>query len=377
MKVLLVQGALIPEQMAPWRAVSQTGIELHVACSTRGSSVNRDHPSADEFEIHDFKPVGLVSRGHLWWLYPGLRKLIRRLNPDVVHVTAEVYGLFYSQVDFDRRPIVGHVVDNIWTHGSVLERSIRLSRARRVLKKLSGVASWNRAGLELARRYGMKPGTPTAIVPARLVDPAPFRHARVRRSVLRTQQGIDDRVTVGFAGRLVPEKGVDWLLRSLSAAGEARNIRLQVYGEGRLESSLRALASQLDVDAQFLGQIPRTEMPKVLAGLDLVVVPSIEVPRWAEQFGRVIVEAMFAGTPVIASDSGSIPEVVGDAAVLVPEGDHAALSAAIDSLVRDAPMRIDMGERGAEWAETKYSPQVLARKYERLWREARAIFESA
>lgn len=377
MRVLLVQGPLIPEQMAPWRALSRSGVELHVACSKPESPGDPDDSLAGDFEVHDFKPIGWVSRGHLWWLYPGLRNLIRRLNPDVIHVTAEVYGLFYSQVDFDGRPIVGHAVDNIWTHGSAVERAIRLARARRILKKLSGVASWNQAGLELARQYGMKPGTPTAVVPARLADPAPFRRARDQRTALRAQQGLDDQVTIGFMGRLVPEKGIDWLLQSLSSAEQAGNVRLHVYGKGRQESTLRALANELGLDARFLGHVPPQEVPNVLAALDMVVVPSLTVSGWAEQFGRVIVESMFAATPVIASDSGSIPEVVGEAAILLPEGDRMALTAAIDKLVSDEQMRRSLGERGAEWAESKYSPEVLATEFHRLWREATAFFQSA
>lgn len=61
-----------------------------------------------------------------------------------------------------------------------------------------------------------------------------------------------------------------------------------------------------------------------MAALEVLVLPSLTVHDWAEQFGRVIVEAMFAGTAVIASSSGSIPEVVADAGILVPEADRKA-----------------------------------------------------
>ncbi len=89
-------------------------------------------------------------------------------------------------------------------------------------------------------------------------------------------------------------------------------------------------------------------MPDVYPLLDVLAVPSVAVPGWVEQFGRVVVEAQAAGVPVVASASGALPEVVGDRGLLVPEGDPAALAEALGrfldepglwSRLRDAGVR--------------------------------------
>ena len=71
--------------------------------------------------------------------------------------------------------------------------------------------------------------------------------------------------------------------------------------------------------------MPSTEVPAVLRALDVLVLPSLTTPSWKEQFGRVLQEAMACAIPVVGSDSGEIPHVIGDAGLVTPEGDAAAL----------------------------------------------------
>ena len=80
---------------------------------------------------------------------------------------------------------------------------------------------------------------------------------------------------------------------------------------------------------------------------DVLVGPSLTTPRWKEQFGRMLVEAMACGVPVIGSDSGEIPHVIGDAGIVVPEGDRVALCAAIARLrdLRGRPLRSQRAAR--------------------------------
>jgi hypothetical protein len=123
-------------------------------------------------------------------MYPGLGQVIERVRPDLVHVATEVYGLFYSQVDFDRYPVTGHVADNIWSFGPKLERTIRLHRASRILRRISGLASWNEAGLDFGRSLGLREGVPTVVVPGRLSTSEPFESAASDRGPHREALGF-------------------------------------------------------------------------------------------------------------------------------------------------------------------------------------------
>jgi glycosyltransferase involved in cell wall biosynthesis len=370
MRVLLVQGALMPTQMAPWEGATHHGIDLHVACAPFDDFWQI--PSVDppvSITIHRFEPRGWIRRQHLWWVYPGLGRLIKRLEPDVIHVCAEVYGLLYSQLDFEDHPIAGHSTDNIWDDGSWLERTIRLQRAGRILRRLSGLASWNQEGLELGRKYGLRPGAPTAVVPGRLTSPQPFEQAASKRDAHRDRYGFGDECVVGFVGRLLPQKGLDWLLESFANCEKRHEARVVVFGKGPMESEWQALARDLDVDVTFAGSVPPEEIPGVLAAFDLLVVPSIRVADWAEQFGRVIVEAMFAGTPVVASRSGAIPEVVQDAGILVTERSRTELTEVLDLLISDENERRALGRRGRESANERYRPEVLGGILADFWHQ--------
>jgi glycosyltransferase involved in cell wall biosynthesis len=358
----------MPTQMAPWEGAARHGIDMHVACAPFDDFWRlpvTDPPAS--LTVHRFQPRGWIRRQHLWWVYPGLGRLIKELRPDMIHVAAEVYGLFYSQVDFDSYPITGHSTDNIWTDGVWLERTIRLHRAGRILRRLAGLASWNQEGLALGRKYGLGPDAPTAVVPGRLSSSEPFEAAAAVRERHRETYGFASDRIIGYVGRLVPEKGLDWLLESFAASEARRHARIVVFGKGPMENEWRARAKALELDVIFAGSVPPEDIPGVLAAIDVLVVPSITVDHWAEQFGRVIVEAMFAGTPVIASRSGAIPEVVADAGILVTEGSRPELTDALNLLAGSKEEREFLGRRGRESAKARYGADVLGGMLADFW----------
>jgi glycosyltransferase involved in cell wall biosynthesis len=166
---------------------------------------------------------------------------------------------------------------------------------------------------------------------------------------------------VGAVGRFEHSKGFDVLIRAIAAVP---NVDLVLIGDGDGEAALRALIAELGVD-------PRVHLPgwsdqprSLMAGFDLVVVPSR-----AEAFGLVAVEAMLASRPVVASDVGGLPEVVEHSrtGLLVPPDDPDALSSAIRTLLDDAPRREEMGARGRERALEHFSVVTMTEAYESLY----------
>ena len=124
----------------------------------------------------------------------------------------------------------------------------------------------------------------------------------------------DGRFVVGYAGRLVPEKGVMTLVEATRAMPQTEVL---VAGEGPLAAAIRE-----EPHVRMLGWVPRAEMADFWSQLDVMVLPSLtDGKKWVEQFGRVLVEAMAAGVPVVGSDAGRIPDTVGDAGLIFPEGD--------------------------------------------------------
>jgi len=163
--------------------------------------------------------------------------------------------------------------------------------------------------------------------------------------------------TIGYAGRLVPEKGitdlVDAFLRMTVSA------ELVLFGDGPLRPGIERGSSRIKVVADLTHE----RMAEAYAAIDLLVLPSRSTPTWEEQFGRVLVEALSCGVPVLGSDSGEIPWVIrttGGGEVF-PEGDVTALASLLDDLADDGDRRTQLANRGGEAVRRLFSVEVVAR----------------
>lgn len=164
-----------------------------------------------------------------------------------------------------------------------------------------------------------------------------------RITTTRTRLGLHA-PTVAYFGRLVPEKGVDILLGALAKLSDLRWQFLVDQFSSYRTPYTRELASQ----AQKLGIADRVvyfdakhdEMPDYMNAADFIVLPSRVGPMLQEQYGRVIPEAMACGKVVIGSDSGAIPELIGDAGFVVPAGDVEALSQTSRMLITASDERL-------------------------------------
>jgi glycosyltransferase involved in cell wall biosynthesis/GT2 family glycosyltransferase len=173
---------------------------------------------------------------------------------------------------------------------------------------------------------------------------------------------------VGYVGRLERHKGVDVLLRAIA---DDPSTAVRIGGAGPEATALSELAGRLGISdrVEFFGPLTQGELPAFYRSVDVLAVPSRTTDRWVEQFGRVVVEAMACGTPVVASASGALPEVVGDAGLLVPEDDPPALGAAIREAAGPV-VRQRLCEAGPRRAK-RYDWSVVAKEYAELYRRVR------
>jgi glycosyltransferase involved in cell wall biosynthesis len=175
---------------------------------------------------------------------------------------------------------------------------------------------------------------------------------------------------VGFVGRLEPYKGGTIAIRAFLAAAPTGDAELAVIGDGTEAESMRAAVGEAAASDRvvFTGALSQAETLKRIGDLDVMLVPSLTTPTWKEQFGRVAVQAMAAGVAVIASDSGSLREVVGDAGMLVPEGDLEAFTGALRALLGDPDHRVRLGELGRRRATEKFSWEAVAAGADEMYR---------
>jgi glycosyltransferase involved in cell wall biosynthesis len=174
-----------------------------------------------------------------------------------------------------------------------------------------------------------------------------------------------------FLGRLYPEKGADVLIRAIRGRTERRSAppaTCLIAGDGPERPRLEALAAGHPVE--FAGFVDGAAKADLLARATAVVVPS----RWYENAPMAILEAFAAGTPVVASRIGGIPEMVRDGVegLLVEPGDAGDLARALDRLLGDATLRRRLGRQARETAARAHAPERYVADLERVYRDAGA-----
>ena len=374
-------AGVLPEQLALWRACNDRNPAITIVGTDKSVYVGalpwqpRKPLDLETILLHPLTPRRLLIRGQVWWFYRALGSALRKIRPDLIHVVSEPWGGLVIQTLISTRlsgidaPVCVHGADNIYWHGSRVEQFVRRLILRKVLPRLDGFVSWSREGMELARQAGLGE-VPTAVIPAVVPEPEYFHplDARSKRN-LRTRLGLPAEVpVVGFIGRLAREKGIMDLVQAFRGIGKP-TVFLAIWGSGPLASEVERWIQRERLHGRFFGPLGLREIASAYQACDVIAVPSRTTGSLKEQFGRVVVEAMLAGTAVVAYRTGAIPEVAGEDAVLVEENDIAGLSNALRWLAEDRAFRERLAARGRARALERFHPGVLADQLVRLWDE--------
>ena len=184
----------------------------------------------------------------------------------------------------------------------------------------------------------------------------------------------DGRHVVLSAGRLVWEKGHQDAIRAVAALrkgviGEPReDVRLVIVGAGPEEAKLRRYAAELEAPVELRARVPYDEMPRLHRSASALVLASLPTKAWEEQFGMVLAEAMAAGTPIVACDTGAIPEVLDGQGTLVPAGHWRGIAEALSA----GPLSRAPGTR-ASYRRERLEELSLDRAAERIGAAYRRI----
>jgi glycosyltransferase involved in cell wall biosynthesis len=174
----------------------------------------------------------------------------------------------------------------------------------------------------------------------------------------------DDELLLALFGRLVPEKGITDAVHILALVNAVRPARLILAGAGPQEGTARELAAALGVAdrVEIDPWRPSAELAEAYRRVHVALVPSVATETWVEQFGRVIVEAQASGAVVAGYASGSIPEVAGDAAVLVDAGDTAQLAERVVALLADPSEYSRLRGQGLALSRSRTWAQIAERQ---------------
>ncbi len=361
MRVLMLSKAcLVGIYQSKLEAIARAGVQLLTLVppswrDERGTQqLERSH--CEGYQLRAI-PIRFNGNFHLHH-YPSLGRELRAFQPQIVHIDEEPYNLATWQALYLARRSGAKALffswQNILRHYPPPFSWGESWTLRNADYALAGTD--DAAGVLRAKGYrGRLAVIPQFGTSTQLFRPPDSRSARL--------------FTIGFIGRLVPEKGVGILLRA--AAQLAGEWHLRIVGGGSNRAALGRLADELGIGERvtFLGQLPSPELPSQYHQLDVLALPSVTRGNWKEQFGRVLVEAMASGVPVIGSDSGAIPGVVGDGGLIVPEGDIDALARALGQL-RDQPaLREELREKGRARFLTHFTDEGIATATVAVYRE--------
>jgi phosphatidylinositol alpha-1,6-mannosyltransferase len=223
-------------------------------------------------------------------------------------------------------------------------RSVWRSVMRGTLKRYGAVISISKfVEQRLSQFFG--PERPNMFTVYDGVDAELFAPT-VDSASLRERLGLADKRVILYVGRMTEKKGVHHLLRAFSmASGQVPGLSLVYCGAGSMDQPLRTMANELGLGDKvvFAGAVPHQQLPAYYAMCDVLAVPSIK-----ETLGLAPLEAMSCGRPVVASDTGGLPEIVEhlQTGLLVPPGDPASLAHALLVIIRDEELASKLGREG-------------------------------
>ena len=356
MKVLMISKACVRgsyqkklEELAKFDDIELTVI-VPPYWQEREQRIHLEQSHTERYELLVEK-MALNGHFHLHF-YPNLGTQVRRLKPQIMHIDEEPYNLATFQAMRLAVSVGARALFFTWQN--LLRRYpfpfnwMERYNYRHAVHAIPG----NEEGVDVLRGKGYQ--GPVTVIPQFGVDP------EIYKPLPPDAKASSPYFQIGYVGRLVKEKGVDLLLRA--AVDLKGDWRLSILGDGPSKSQLERLTQELNIAhrVNFESQLLSAEMPAHYRRLNVLVLPSLTRPHWKEQFGRVLIEAMACGIAVVGSDSGEIPQVIGKAGLIFPEGDEAVLSAHLNLLMRDDRLLNLLAEKGRERVLQEYTQARIA-----------------
>lgn len=331
------------------------GVQLELIIPNKWGIQYPEIISSQVYAIHRL-PVIFSGKNHFHF-YLHLDRLIDNIQPDIIHIDEESFSFVTFQVlriaKSKNIPSVFFNWQNIYKQFpwpfSFFER-YAFSHAS------SGIAGTEEVKDVLLRKECR---LPLFVIPQFGVDTDIFfkqPQIELKKKII----GNCNEFVIGYCGRFVEEKGINDILDACSQL--QCKFHLVLIGGGPFRNELVKQASLLRIGdkVHFVDSVTSTEIPRYLNILDCLILPSRTRSKWKEQFGRVLIEAMACEVAVIGSNSGEIPNVIGEAGLIFPEGNIQELRDCLRKLFEDKMIRMNLGLSGKTRVENYFTQRKIA-----------------
>lgn len=306
------------------------------------------NPDGYELQVRNclFTPIDSVRlRTHIYY-YPQISGVMEARKWDLVHIIEEPCNFATYQIVRESCKRRKRVVFTSFKN-AVQEYPFPFNLLERYVHgAATGAVAGSMDALSALRAKGFAKPSVCIHGGGMGVDPLTFQKSDA--GDLREMTGFKDAFLIGFVGQITYRKGLETLIKALALLPQ--KCALILVGTGPDLAKLRGLVQELGLSARVRWEawVDRKEIPRYLCAFDALVLPSRTLPRWREDFGRVLIEAMACETPVVGSDSGEIPNVIGDAGLVFHEGNEQELAGHLLRLLQNPSIGKELGRRGRE-----------------------------
>jgi L-malate glycosyltransferase len=305
-------------------------------------------------------------------------KLLQEFQPQIIQVEQGSKSLAYTQLIFLNNLLklkAKNIFFTWWNLPYQLRWPVSVLENCN-LQHTDGIIAGNLDGAEVLRQHGYK--NILKVMPQLGVDETLF-YPTSKDPDLSRNFGIEATdFVVGYVGRFVEEKGLLTLAEALAGLKKLPWKWLLV-GQGKLRSQITEKSIEWGISDRIIWveSVSHEEVPPYINLMDCLVLPSqtsykfktLTTVGWKEQFGHVLIEAMACKIPVIGSDCGEIPHVIGDAGLIFPEGNAEKLRGCLDELMKRRELVADLGDRGYHRVMNNYTNQALAEQLLAFYKE--------
>ncbi len=321
-----------------------------------------------------FHFANLLKR--IFFIFKLLKKtifIVRKYNIDLIHTSTPLLSMLLFLIrNCLKRPLIASNFSYFLNRWQKILNSYFKAKLFETIELISYklpyscLVSVSPKFIELVRRYGIT--TPIVHIP-NAVDFEIFNPYIDSKNTREQYLPSDGKYLISFIGRLVPQKGIDVLVKAIPHVNSfVKNCMYLIVGEGTYREKLENIAKKLSIkNIAFTGMIQYSKIPELISASDIIILPSLG----AEGSPRVLLETMACGKPVIATKIRGIKEQVidGKTGVLVEEGNVHQLTEAVISLLRNKQNREEIGKNAYEFVKDKFAWTHVGNETLKIYRQ--------
>ncbi|AFZ47125.1 glycosyl transferase group 1 [Cyanobacterium stanieri PCC 7202] len=316
-------------------------------------------------------PISNYSQNHQGLLTFGIEIIdfLKDFQPDIIHVEQGIKSFAYAQLIILNKLLKLKAKNFFFTWWNIpYDLKFPFSWLEKFnLNNTDGFIAGNQEALDIIRDHGYDGKSivaPNLGIDEMLFSPQPEPNLKAELAIK------NDDFVIGFVGRFVREKGILTLIKAVSKLSN-KNWKLLLLGRGELEEKIISEITALGLKDNLIiiPSVAHDQVPRYINLMDTLVLPSetddtfktISAKGWKEQFGHVLIEAMACKVPVIGSDSGEIPYVIGDDGLVFQEKNDQGLKDCLEQLMNNPDLARELAEKGYQKTMAKYTNKALAR----------------